>query len=208
MGIHKYGKRHVVFVSFAFTLLGAQCLLYANVKVPWMFLIPESIHGLSRGLFWIGIHALIEYLSNAESERKIKQLLSGCHLPLGSAVGAVVGGAVYFAAGANLLFYGTSGLCFLLLLFVPLVDRCSPLTTKTQYSVILLDDDEFQPLKKKSSFMASEDSDSDEEEDWYSRAEKEADKELDKRNTLAKTKRTVGNKRLYKAFNSNERRNE
>ena len=31
--VFKYGKRHVLFVAFAFTFLGAQCLLYAKLQV-------------------------------------------------------------------------------------------------------------------------------------------------------------------------------
>ena len=42
----------------------------------------------------------------AESERKIKRLLEGCHLRFGSAIGALVGGGVYFGYGAQPMFYG------------------------------------------------------------------------------------------------------
>ena len=44
--------------------------------------------------------------STAESERKIKRLLEGCHLRFGSSIGALVGGGVYFGFGAQSMFYG------------------------------------------------------------------------------------------------------
>ena len=118
-----------------------------------MFLIPEVLHGMSRTMFWIGVHSLIEILrctgfifycfkffkisisifhgisqmfdifvtdfhvialifpcSNAESERKIKRLLEGCHLRFGSSIGALVGGGVYFGYGAQPMFYGAGDL--------------------------------------------------------------------------------------------------
>merc|ERR1712168_398694 len=90
--VYKYGKSHIIWVSFAFTFVGAQCILYAHLKESWMFLIPEVLHGMSRTMFWIGVHSLIDILSTAESERKIKRLLEGCHLRIGSAIGALVGG--------------------------------------------------------------------------------------------------------------------
>ena len=98
-------------------------------------------------------------------------LLSGCHLRLGSALGAIVGGAVYFAFGAQPMFYGAASICGPLLLMVPLCDRVAPVAgKKTQYSVVLLDDDEFRPLKQRRSALSgssSDDASDDEEEDWY-----------------------------------------
>lgn len=206
--VFKYGKRHVLFVAFAFTFLGAQCLLYAKLQSPWMFLIPEALHGMSRTMFWIGIHSLIEILSNAESERKIKMLLETCHLRLGSSLGALVGGAVYFGFGAEPMFYGAASLCGLLLLLVPLCDRFSPVSgRKTQYSVVLLDDDEFRPLKgRRSQLSGSEDSnddDEEEEEDWYSRAEKIVDKEIAIKPGKKAGKRKTFNK-YGGSFNNND----
>lgn len=177
--VYKHGKRHIIFVSFAFTFIGSQCFLYAHLKDPWMFIIPEVMHGMSRTMYWIGIHSLIEILSNAESERKIKRFLEGFHLRIGTSLGALIGGAVYFGYGAQAMFYGSASICGLLLLLVPLCDRVAPASgKKTQYSIVLLEDDEFRPLKSRRSALSGSESDSDEEEDWYSRAEKIVDKEM------------------------------
>jgi PPP family 3-phenylpropionic acid transporter len=90
-----YGR---VFV-LAYVLYGARALAMSLVPVPWFVVALQATHGITFALMWIAGVGLARRLAPAGLGATAQGLFASTSIGLGGAVGNVVGGWIFAAAG-------------------------------------------------------------------------------------------------------------
>jgi PPP family 3-phenylpropionic acid transporter len=91
-------------ISIALLLFALRALAYSLIRVPWLALLIQLMHGPTFSLMWVAGVSYADKIAPPGREATAQGLFAGVMLGIGSAAGAFVGGLLYEYAGPLMMF--------------------------------------------------------------------------------------------------------
>jgi len=91
-------------ISIALLLFALRALAYSLIRVHWLALLIQLMHGPTFSLMWVAGVSYADKIAPPGREATAQGLFAGVMLGIGSAAGAFVGGLLYEYAGPLMMF--------------------------------------------------------------------------------------------------------
>jgi PPP family 3-phenylpropionic acid transporter len=105
------GRRRLLMVALAAN--AGRVTAYSVIRVPWMVLPVQSLHGLSFSAMWVACVGLAGEMAPPGMGATAQGLLSSVFFGLGGAIGGLAGGLIYERLGFPILFRLAAGFALL-----------------------------------------------------------------------------------------------